>query len=63
MKDETEKTGTMLLSLLASVATSLKLDPKKVAKVFCTHEGDKKWLMEFTLECTRLKMEEISKKK
>ncbi len=52
----------MLLTMIASLATSLGADPKKTAKFFM-NGGDKKWLMDFTLETTKLKMQELSKKK
>lgn len=62
--NSTNKTETMLLSLIASVAAAAGVSPQKAAKHFADDQsnGEKKWLVDFTMECMKIKMADLTKK-
>lgn len=58
-----DESGSMLLSLVAGIAVAMKLKPKDVAELFADQEKSTAWLIDFTLETTKLKMADLMKKK
>ncbi len=59
------KTGEMLLSMIASVAIAGGVSPEKAARAFTVDKKEKstQWLADFTMECMKQAMSEMTKPK
>ncbi len=56
--DKDEKSGTMLLTLIASVAIASGIKPEEAAKHFAPNEKTALWLKDFTMAALKIGLED-----